>query len=176
MVSYRRNRIAGGTYFFTVNLHDRRQKVLVEHIDAFRDVIRGVRREIPFLINAMVILPDHGHAAWTLPEGDAAYARRLRLIKSRFTRKLLAAGAVLAKDRRGDYGLWQKRYWEHTVRDDRDFEAHVNYLHINPVKHGHVKRAVDWPYSTLHRYIRDGSLPADRACGDLAGEFGEKNV
>jgi putative transposase len=172
MVSYRRNRIAGGTYFFMVNLRDRRQKVLVAHIDAFRDV----RREIPFLINAMAILSDHWHAVWTLPQGDAAYARRLRLIKSRFTRKLLAAGAVLAKDRRGDYGLWQRRYWEHTVRDDRDFEAQVNYLHINPVKHGHVKRAVDWPYSTLHRYIRNGSLPADWACGDLAGEFGEKNV
>jgi putative transposase len=153
MVSYRRNRIAGGTYFFTVNLHDRRQKVLVEHIDAFRDVVRVVRRGIPFSINAMVILPDHWHAVWTLPEGDAAYARRLRLIKSRFTRKLLAAGAVLAKDRRGDYGLWQKRYWEHTIRDDRDFEAHVNYVHINPVKHGHVNRAADWPYSTLHQYL-----------------------
>lgn len=111
MVSYRRNRIAGGTYFFTLNLRDRRQKVLIAHLDAFRDVVRGVRREIPFSINAMVILP----AVWTLPEGDAAYARRLRLIKSRFTRKLLAADIVLAKDGRGDYGLWQKRYWEHTV-------------------------------------------------------------
>lgn len=176
MVSYRRNHITGGTYFFTANLRDRRQALLVEHIDAFREVIRDVRQEIPFVINAMVILPDHWHAVWTLPEDDAAYARRIRLIKSRFTRKLLAAGVPLTKDVRGDYDLWQKRYWEHTIRDDRDFEAHVNYVHINPVKHGYVKRAVDWPHSTLHRYIKDGSLPADWACDGIDGEFGERKV
>ena len=176
MVSYRRNHITGGTYFFTANLRDRRQALLVEHIDAFREVIRDVRQEIPFVIDAMVILPDHWHAVWTLPEDDAAYARRIRLIKSRFTRKLLAAGVPLTKDVRGDYDLWQKRYWEHTIRDDRDFEAHVNYVHINPVKHGYVKRAVDWPHSTLHRYISDGTLPADWACDGIDGEFGERKV
>ncbi len=175
MVSYRRNPVAGGTYFFTANLRDRRQTLLVEHVDAFREVVRGVRREIPFVIDAMVILPDHWHAVWTLPEGDAAYARRMRLIKSRFTRKLLAAGVVLAKDGRGDYDLWQKRYWEHTIRDDLDLEAHVNYVHINPVKHGYVKRAVDWPHSTLHRYVRNGLLPADWAGDARDGVFGERS-
>lgn len=69
-----------------------------------------------------------------------------------------------------------KRYWEHTIRDDRDFEAHVNYVHINPVKHGYVKRAVDWPHSTLHRYIRDGMLPSEWASDGIDGEFGERNV
>lgn len=110
MVSYRRNRVADGTYFFTVNLRDRRQTLLVDHVEAFRELVRGVRREIPFVIDAMVILPDHWHAVWTLPEGDAAYARRIRLIKSRFTRRLLAAGLSLNRDKRGDYDLWQKRY------------------------------------------------------------------
>jgi len=176
MVSYRRNHVAGGTYFFTVNLRDRRQTLLADHAEALREVVRGVRREIPFVIDAMVILPDHWHAVWTLPEGDAAYARRIRLIKSRFTRTLLAAGVALTKDRRGDYDLWQKRYWEHTIRDERDFEAHVNYVHINPVKHGYAKRAVDWPYSTLHRYIRNGVLPADWAFEDQDGMFGERNA
>jgi len=174
MVSYRRNHVAGGTYFFIVNLHDRRQTLLVDHAEALREIVRGVRREIPFKIDAMVILPDHWHAVWTLPEGDAAYARRIRLIKSRLTRDLLKAGVPLTKDRRGDYDSWQKRYWEHTIRDERDFEAHVNYVHINPVKHGYVKRAVDWPYSTLHRYIKNGILPADWAFGDQGGMFGER--
>jgi len=176
MVSYRRNHVAGGTYFFTVNLRDRRQTLLVEHVDAFREVVRSVRRETPFVIDAMVILPDHWHAVWTLPDGDAAYARRMRLIKSRFTRKLLAADITLAKDGRGDYDLWQKRYWEHTIRDDLDFEAHVNYVHINPVKHGYVKRAVDWLYSTLHRYVRNGLLPADWARDTRDGVFGERSM
>ncbi|MBX9904959.1 MAG: transposase [Burkholderiales bacterium] len=175
MVSYRRNRIAGGTYFFTVNLRDRRQTLLVDHVGALREVVRGVRDETPFMIDAMVILPDHWHAVWTLPEGDTAYARRIRLIKSRFTRRLLAAGVHLTKDGRGDYDLWQKRYWEHTIRDDLDFEAHVNYVHINPVKHGYVRRAVEWPHSTFHRYIRNGILPADWAFEGVDGEFGERN-
>ena len=176
MVSYRRNHVAGGTYFFTANLRDRRQLLLVDHVDAFREVLRGVRREIPFTINAMVILPDHWHAVWTLPDGDDSYARRIRLIKSRFTRALLAAGVPLSKDGRGDFDLWQKRYWEHKICDDRDFEAHVNYVHINPVKHGYVKRAIDWPHSTLHRYVRDGVLSADWACGEDKGVFGERRV
>lgn len=176
MVSYRRNHIASATYFFTVNLRDRQQMLRVDHVDAFRDVVRVVRQEIPFVIDAMVIMPDHWHSVWTLPGGDAAYARRIRLIKSRFTRKLLAAGVPLTKDKRGDYDLWQKRYWEHTVRDDGDFEAHVNYVHINPVKHGYVRRAVDWPHSTFHRYVRQSVLPADWACSDQSGAFGEQGV
>lgn len=122
------------------------------------------------------ILPDHWHAVWTLPEGDVAYARCMRLVKSRFTRKLLAAGIVLAKDGRGDYDLWQKRYWEHTIRNDLGFEAHVNYVHINPVKHDYVKRAVDWPHSTLHRYVWNGLLPADWACDTRDGVFGERST
>ena len=174
MVHYRRNRIPGGTYFFTVNLRNRRSTLLVDHADALRTIVRDVKHSLPFTIDAMVVLPDHWHAVWTLPPGDDSYARRIRLIKSRFTRRLIATGLNILKDDRGDYQLWQKRFWEHTISDDRDFEAHVNYVHINPVKHGHVARAVDWPHSTIHRYVQHRTLPADWACGDVDGEFGEQ--
>lgn len=173
MVQYRRNYIAGGTYFFTVNLRDRRGSLLVEHIDALRNIVRNVKAELPFVIDAMVVLPDHWHAVWTLPTDDAGYARRLRLIKARFTKHLLRVGVNIAKDGRGEYQLWQKRFWEHTIRDERDFEAHVNYVHINPVKHGHVARAIDWPHSTMQRYVERGLMPADWACAHEEGRFGE---
>jgi putative transposase len=173
MVQYRRSRVAGGTFFFTVNLHDRRRTLLVEPADALRTIVRNVQTKAPFVIDAMVVLPDHWHAVWTLPPDDAAYARRIQRIKARFTRHLLRAGVNLVKDARGEYQLWQKRFWEHTIRDDRDFEAHVNYVHGNPVKHGYVARAVDWPHSTLHRYIKHGLLVADWACASPEGTFGE---
>jgi putative transposase len=173
MVNYRRSQIAGGTFFFTVNLQDRRRALLVEHADGLRDIVRTVRRESPFVIDAMVVLPDHWHAVWTLPPDDANYTARIRLVKARFTKHLLRAGVPLTKDTRGEYQLWQKRFWEHTIRDDRDFEAHVNYVHINPVKHGHVTRAIDWPHSTLHRYVKDGLVGVDWACVLEAGGFGE---
>ena len=159
MVDYRRSRVAGGTFFFTVNLRDRRKTLLVEHADALRQIVRDVKMDFPFVIDAMVVLPDHWHAVWTLPPDDAAYTRRLRLIKARFTKHLLRAGVNISKDDRGEYNVWQKRFWEHTIRDDRDFEAHVNYVHINPVKHGYVKRAIDWPHSTIHRYVANDVLP-----------------
>ena len=174
MVQYRRSRVAGGTFFFTVNLRDRRCALLVQHAEALRGIVREVRTQLPFGIDAMVVMPDHWHAVWTLPPGDNGYARRIRLIKARFTRYLIKTGAPFEKDTRGDFDLWQKRFWEHTVRDDRDFAAHVNYVHINPVKHGYVVRAIDWPHSTFHRYVNNGTLPADWACDFRDGEFGER--
>ena len=98
MVNYRRSRVAGGTFFFTVNLRDRRRALLCEHIDALREIVRGVRAALPFVINAMAVLPDHWHAVWTLPPDDADYARRMRLIKARFTRHLTGNGMAIAKD------------------------------------------------------------------------------
>jgi putative transposase len=174
MVNYRRSHVAGGTFFFTVNLLDRQKTLLVEHIDLLRRIVIDVRVKLPFVIDAMVVLPDHWHAVWTLPSDDFNYAERLRLIKARFTTQLLKAGVNVAKDSRGEYKLWQKRYWEHTIRDDQDFEAHVNYVHINPVKHGYVARAIDWPHSTIHRYIKNGILPKDWACAPEVGDFGER--
>ena len=175
MVAYRRNRVAGGTYFFTVTLHDRASRRLVEYMDELRVVIRDVMRERPYRIDAMVVMPDHLHAVWTLPPGDTDYAGRWRLIKSRFARSMVRAGVNLGRNKKGEYDLWQRRYWEHTVRDERDFERHVDYIHYNPVKHGWVTQVHDWPYSTFHRYVRQGIYPIDWAGVDDVqnGDYGE---
>jgi putative transposase len=172
MVRYRRNFVPGGTYFFTVTLADRRSRALVEHIGALRAAFRATRRERPFAIDAIVILPDHLHAVMTLPPGDADFSGRWRRIKSRFTRALAAAGATFPSDRTGEYALWQRRFWEHTIRDERDFARHVDYIHINPLKHCLVTRVVDWPYSSFHRYVGRGLLPRDWAGDAAIGEAG----
>jgi putative transposase len=127
------------------------------------------------IIDAIVILPDHLHAIWTLPDGDADYSGRWRAIKSRFTRELRASGIPLTCDDRGEYRLWQRRFWEHTIRDDNDFNRHVDYIHWNPVKHGLTFRVADWPYSSFHRYTRLGLLPEDWVNGvnEDRGHYGE---
>jgi REP-associated tyrosine transposase len=163
MVDYRRNRVPGGTYFFTVALLDRRSRLLVEQASALRDCVREARRSRPFDIDALVVLPDHLHAVWTLPTGDDDYSGRLRAIKSLFSGRVVKAGVDVPRNAKGEYALWQRRYWEHTVRDERDFARHVDYIHFNPVKHELVKRAVDWPLSSFHRYVRIGLLPPDWA-------------
>ena len=164
MVDYRRNRVPGGTFFFTVNLHNRQSTLLVDRVGELRDSFTAVREKHPFHIDAIVVLPGHLHAVWTLPDGDDDYALRWRLIKTRFTQSL---------NRSADTKVWQDRYWEHTIRDEPDFEAHVNYAHINPVKHGYVERAIDWPHSSIHRYVREGVIAEDWAAEPLNGKFGE---
>jgi putative transposase len=159
MVRYRRNHLPGGTFFFTVALANRQSSLLLDHIDVLRAALRETRRASPFTIDAIVILPEHLHAILTLPTGDADFPGRWRRIKSRFTIGALAARAVAARDARGEYNIWQKRYWEHTIRDDTDFARHADYIHFNPVKHGLVARPADWPHSSLHRYIRRFHLP-----------------
>jgi putative transposase len=166
MVRYRRNFLAGGTFFFTVALADRTSTALTDHIDALRAAIRAVRRVHPFVIDAVVVLPDHLHIVMTLPKEDAEFPIRWALIKRRFTTAVLRTGAVVARFGNGEYALWQRRYWEHTIRDDRDFERHVDYIHFNPVKHGLVPRVRDWPHSSFHAYVRQGLLPPDWA-GDV---------
>jgi putative transposase len=173
MVNYRRNLVAGGTYFFTVNLEERHRGYLIDYVSLLRRAVFEIKQNHPFNIDAMVILPDHLHAVWTMPHSDFAYARRLQLIKARFTQLLLAEGVPIREAGRGEYRLWQKRYWEHTIRDESDFEAHINYVHINPVKHGYVARAIDWQYSSIHRYVKNGILTADWACTMETGDFGE---
>jgi len=176
MVAYRRNLIPGGCYFFTVTLLDRQSRLLVDHIDDLREAMRSVRVERPFDIDAVVIMPDHLHCIWTLPPGDANYAMRWREIKSRFSRRIpvgerRSAGRV----NKGERGIWQRRYWEHSLRDEYDVQRHVDYIHYNPVKHGHVTRVVDWPYSSFHRYVRDGVYSIDWAGrhGVAESDFGE---
>ena len=163
MVAYRRNRVTGGTYFFTVTLKDRSSVLLLKYVDELRLVFHRAMRERPFCIDAMVVMPDHLHAVWTLPPGDHDYPGRWRLIKSRYTQALLRAGVDLCRNKKGEYDLWQRRYWEHTLRNDSDLERHVDYIHYNPVKHGWVKRVRDWPNSTFHRYVRKGIYQLDWA-------------
>jgi putative transposase len=177
MTGYRRNFITGGCFFFTVNLADRRRQLLTENIDTLRTALRETRRHHPFSIDAIVELPDHLHTVWTLPEGDADFSTRWRLIKTSFSRDI-AAGEPVSGSRaaKGERGIWQRRYWEHTIRDEKDFERHIDYVHINPVKHGLVTRVGDWPYSSFRRMVTQGIYPEDRA-GDVSGldaEFGER--
>jgi putative transposase len=177
MTDYRRNFVAGGSFFFTVNLAERRQRLLTEHIDALRIAFRETRWHHPFTIEAMVVLPDHLHTVWTLPAGDASFAKRWRLIKSAFSRNI-PTGERISDSRaaKGERGIWQRRYWEHTIRDANDFTRHIDYIHINPVKHRLVPRIRDWPYSSFHRMVKLGVYPEDWA-GDVSndgGDFGER--
>ena len=167
MVLYRRNPVPGGTYFFTVTLCNRNNDWLVTHVDLLRDALRQTQRIQPFDIDAMVILPDHLHAVWTLPPDDADFAQRWRAIKSRFSRALVKSGAPVRQSTDGAYDIWQPRYWEHTIRDERDLAHHVDYIHYNPVKHGHVMRVADWPHSSFHHYVRTGRLPPDWGGGQV---------
>ena len=177
MTSYRRNFLPGGSYFFTVNLADRRSRLLTEHIELLRAAFRYTQERHPFAIEATVVLPDHLHAIWTLPEGDADFAMRWRLIKSAFSRGL-PSGEQRSQSRssRSERGIWQRRYWEHTLRDENDFERHVDYISFNPVKHGHVTCVKDWPYSSFHRMVRQGLYPEDWAgdCSEDGAGYGER--
>jgi len=176
MVRYRRNFVPGGTYFFTVTVADRRSSILAERIAALRQAFRATRRTHSFVIDAIVVLPDHLHVVMTLPQGDKNFPVRWQRIKRRFTEAVVQAGAPVARYGNGEVALWQRRFWEHTIRDGRDFERHVDYIHFNPVKHGLASRVRDWPYSSFHRYVRDGLLPGDWAgdAAELAGGFGER--
>ena len=135
--------------------------MLVDHIDALRAAVATTRERYPFAIDAVVVLPDHIHAVWTLPPGDADFSLRWRLIKQRFARGLPKHERISAVRRaRHERGIWQRRFWEHLIRDEADYARHVEYCYINPVKHGLVSRARDWPHSSFHRDVRAGSHPA----------------
>jgi len=150
MVQYRRNRVAGGCYFFTVTLQDRRQRYLVEHVAWLREAFRVTMRRRPFVIDAIVVLPDHLHCIWTLPQGDDDYPARWQAIKAHFVKRLHRLGIRGKAGPDGAAGIWQRRYWEHTLRDEADFAHHVAYIHGNPVKHGLTATAQDWPFSSIH--------------------------
>jgi len=171
---YRRADVAGGTYFFTVNLAERTRTLLVDHVDLLREVLRDVKRRHPFHIDAMVILPDHLHALCTLPVGDCGYPTRWMLIKAGFSRRI-PAGERRNKSRmtKGERGIWQRRYWEHLIRDERDYARHVDYIHYNPVKHGYVPRASDWPHSSIHRYVSSGVVEKNWGAEDVSEELGK---
>jgi putative transposase len=177
MTNYRRNFVPGGCKFFTVNLAERKSRLLTDHVDLLRGAFRYARGRYPFTIEAIVVLPDHLHSIWSLPDNDADYATRWRLIKAAFSRTLPAGERISSSRlRKGERGIWQRRYWEHTLRDERDYERHVDYIHFNPVKHGWVTCVRDWPYSSFHRMVRRGVYPLDWG-GDVATyttAFGER--
>jgi len=175
-MQYRRSQIAGGTYFFTLNLAERKRSLLVDEFDLLRSVFNKVKKRHPFVLDAMVVLPDHLHVMFTLPSDDNDFAKRWMLIKSGFSRQLPARERInKSRKSKGERGIWQRRYWEHLIRNDRDYKHHVDYIHFNPVKHGYVERAVDWPYSTIHHFIRRGLLTSDwgDGCADGGIDFGE---
>ncbi|SDS93814.1 REP-associated tyrosine transposase [Bradyrhizobium canariense] len=175
MPQYRRAKLEGSIFFFTVVLAERSSHLLVDQIDQFRRAYRAVQQRRPFETIAVCILPDHIHAVWSLPEGDADFSTRWSLIKSGFSRGLDSMPRSASKVAKREKGIWQRRYWEHAIRDDADLERHVDYVHFNPVKHKHVARVTDWPHSSFHRYVERGLLAVDWGgdMRDIQGSFGE---
>lgn len=176
MRRYIRATVPGGTYFFTVNLAQRAgNRLLIDRIDSLRAAFAATMHNHPFRIDAVVVLPEHLHALWTLPDGDADFATRWALIKARFSRALeLSEGRSSSRIRKRERGIWQRRFYEHAIRDENDFARHVDYIHWNPVKHGRVCRVVDWPYSSFHRHVRHGWLSSEWGAElDDHGSFGE---
>ena len=166
MPDYRRYRIPGGCYFFTVNLLDRNQSLLVNQIDLLRESVKIVKQKHPFHIDAWVVLPDHLHCIWTLPPGDSDFSKRWKAIKTHFSKHIpLTEWRSTVRIKRDERGIWQRRFWEHAIRNDEDYAAHIDYIHFNPVKHGWVGRVVDWPYSTFHRFVDNGVVALDWAGG-----------
>jgi putative transposase len=152
MVRYRRMRVPDGTFFFTVTLRDRRSSQLVESVDALRDAWRSAAARVRHDVIAAVVMPDHVHAVVRMRDGAGDYSRLWQDIKKGFTQRTRAPGMP---------SPWQSRFWEHTVRDDAELRASIDYVHFNPVKHGHVDRVRDWPHSTFHRFVHRGYLPLD---------------
>lgn len=164
MSHYRRAYTPGASYFFTVVSHARKPVFLEERFrQALREAITSTRIHYPFIIDAWVLLPDHMHCIWTLPNNDHRFSNRWSIIKRQVSQA--CAGNVspphlsISRNKRRESGLWQRRFWEHQIRDDDDFQRHVDYIHWNPVKHQHVAKVVDWPYSSFHRYVKAGLLP-----------------
>ena len=158
MTEYRRFQHPGATWFFTVNLAERRNnRLLVDHVDRVKTAFADVKRRHPFTIDAVVIMPDHLHCIWTLPEGDSDFSSRWGLIKANFSRQIPKSERIsVSRQKRGERGLWQRRFWEHMIRDERDLRQHVDYIHWNPVKHGWVKCVKDWPHSSFHQHVALG--------------------
>jgi len=161
MSRYRRASAAGASYFFTVVAYRRQAIPCNETVrNALRSAIETVRASRPFVIDAWVLLPGHLHCVWTLPDDDADFSTRWMMIKRAVSlacrEDYRRAGLMTAsKLKHRESTIWQRRFWEHQIRNEDDLARHIDYIHFNPVKHGHVQHAIDWPYSTFHRYVRD---------------------
>jgi len=174
MPNYIRPKITGSTVFFTVALAHRKDDLLVREVDLLRASLRKIKATHPFDILAFVVLPDHLHAIWRLPVGDSDFSNRWRLIKREFT---VALGQTrprsASKVKKGEAGLWQRRFWDHHIRDEADLQAHLRYCWYNPVKHGLVRKPLDWPFSSLHREVALGMAEPDWTHSSETGAFGE---
>ncbi len=176
MPNYKRRYCPGCTFFFTVMLAPQTDPILIRSLDLLRHAYRKTLEENPFETLAIVILPDHLHAIWRLPEGDADYPLRWRKIKARFSR--LSQERPKLRDShlaRSERGIWQRRYWEHQIRDRTDFQKHLAYCWSDPVRHGLVERTADWSASSFHRDARRGVVPLGWTTGPISGDFGERS-
>jgi putative transposase len=182
MPRYLRSKSPGGTFFFTV-VTFQRLRFLTEQRSriSLRESISEVRQKYPFIIEAWVLLPDHLHTIWTLPEDDADYSKRWGLIKREFSkraRSFLHEDRLMgqSKEKHRECAIWQRRFWEHQVRNEEDLHRHLDYIHYNPVKHGLVANVADWPYSTFHRFVKQGLYPdnwGENVTFDPDSNFGE---
>ena len=176
MSRYRRSLAEGATFFFSVNLADRKSRLLIDEIDRLRTAYHRVAERYPFATIAICVLPDHLHAIWRLPADDADFGMRWGHIKRGFSMGLPAdESRTLSKTAKREKGIWQRRFWEHQIRDDLDLQRHVDYIYFNPVKHGYVERPIDWPHSSFHRDVRSGLLKNNwtHAGDDESEKFGE---
>lgn len=162
MSQYRRAFMPGGTFFFTVNTHHRQQILTRDNIrQTLRNAIQKTRANLPFEIIAWVLLPDHLHCIWTLPDGDTDYSKRWSMIKRRVSQQCGTTSISPSRSKRNESDLWQRRFWEHQIRDNDDMNRHIDYIHWNPMKHQLVKKVSDWPHSTFHRFVAEGIYPPD---------------
>jgi len=174
-MKYRRAFIPGGSFFFTLVTENRRAFFTDKNnVDTLRCAFKAIRARRPFHVDAIVVMPDHLHCIWTLPPGDQDFATRWRLIKTWFTKHCDASLRVRpnqARQNKREQAIWQHRYWEHALRDEADFERHVDYIHYNPIKHRYSSTPGEWPYSSFHRYVAAGIYPSDWGGGimDIEG-------
>ncbi|MDG2941721.1 transposase [Bisgaard Taxon 10/6] len=171
MSNYRRDFTEGAMYFFTIVLLDRKSTLLTDFVGDFREAYREVQSYYPFETIAIVVLPDHFHVIMQLPEGDSNYSRRIGAIKTNFSRRIQNRTDKTASQlKKRESGIWQRRFWEHLIRDDRDLNNHIDYIYYNPVKHGYVAKVSDWEYSSFHRDVRLGFFDEDWG-GDICHEI-----
>ena len=177
MPNYRRNYVPGGTYFFTLVTEGRRPILTSDTARAcLTEAFKTVMADRPFELTAIVLLPDHLHTIWTLPEGDADYSLRWAQAKEAFTRSFLIRGGregaqSTSRQHKRERAVWQRRFWEHTCRDEDDLKRHLDYLHWNPVKHGYVTRVRDWQWSSFHRLVADGEYDLRWGSADPCPEY-----
>ena len=162
MPNYRRYRVHGGTYFFTLKTEGNAPLFgESSNVRLLGQIFRETKIRWPFEMPAIVLLPDHLHTLWTLPPEDADYSTRWAWLKKEFTRRFIATGGheqpvSASRSRNRRRGIWQRRFWEHTITDEEDFENHFDYIHWNPVKHGYVSSPIEWPHSSFHRWLKQG--------------------